>query len=731
MKTESVRAEILVHLATNGKMLHEENFMSPTQQFGINTFDERAMRDFLPKDDYLKLRDTIRKGEKLDMNISNTVAHAMKEWAISKGVSHFTHWFQPQTGATAEKHDSFLEVDDGNVLERFRGSSLVQGEPDASSFPSGGSRTTFEARGYSMWDPSSPAFIMEGPKGGILCIPSVFISYTGEALDKKTPLLRSMETISKSALKILRIFGNKSAQRVITTIGTEQEYFLIDKSFFNLRPDLQITGRTLLGAMPPKGQQLDDHYFGSIKERVLAFMQDAEGELYKLGVPAKTRHNEVAPHQYEIAPIFAEANVGADRNHLIMEILKKVANRHNLALLLHEKPFAGVNGSGKHNNWSLADSDGNNLLDPGETPEQNLQFLVFLVATLHAVYQHADLLRMSIASAGNDHRLGANEAPPAIISVFLGDRITQILNNIKKGKRTKAANDYIIDLGISKLPSILRDNTDRNRTSPFAFTGEKFEFRAIGSSSSVSLANTLLNAAVADSLNGIASEITKGLKKKKKLNEIVLGVLKDYIIETEPIRFEGNNYSKAWEKEAAKRGLPNIKKTGYALDALLAKKNTRMLIRQGVLNQTEIESRYNTKSEQYVTALEIEAQTLRNLIDTKVLPAAISYQDKLLDVVGKLKLLHDLIGEDDYTAQVMLLKQVTGLIKNLQDAVADLNTGLAKGEKINDLPAKSKYFADTVTTLLESAREPSDQLESILPDAEWPLPKYSEMLFIM
>ena len=731
MKAKSVRQEVLLNLASNDKIEREMPTISSAKEFGINTFDDKAMREFLPKDDYRKLRDTIRQGDKLDMRISNSVAHAMKEWAIGKGVTHYTHWFQPQTGATAEKHDSFLEIDDGNVLERFRGSSLVQGEPDASSFPSGGSRTTFEARGYTMWDPSSPAFIMEGPKGGILCIPSVFISYTGEALDKKTPLLRSMDAISDSAMKILDIFGNTSATRVITTIGTEQEYFLIDKHFYNLRSDLQMTGRTLQGAVPPKGQQLDDHYFGAIKERVLAFMQDSESELYRLGVPAKTRHNEVAPHQYEIAPIFAEANVGADRNHLIMEVLKKAANRHGLTLLLHEKPFAGINGSGKHNNWSIADSDGNNLLDPGKTPEENLQFLVFLVATLRAVYQHADLLRMSIASAGNDHRLGANEAPPAIISVFLGHRLTQILNNIQKGKQTKAAEDYIINLGIGKLPSILRDNTDRNRTSPFAFTGEKFEFRAIGSSASVSLANTVLNAAVADSLDVIAADINKGMKKSKNISEVVLGVIQKYVIETEPIRFEGNNYSEEWAKEAEKRKLPNIKKTGYALDAMVASKNSNMLIRKGVFNQIEIESRYNTKVEQYITSLEIETEAIYDLMNTKIIPTAMTYQGELLDTVIKLRDLGNIISGDAYQGEIQLLQKVTSLIKDLNDQLSDLHAKMEKAEAIEDDSKKAKYFSDEIVPALETVRIPADALEAILPDSDWPLPKYSEMLFIM
>ncbi len=619
-QSTTARKEVLLKLSKSA--LPENGSYGPiANYFESNVFNDKVMRESLPKDTYRKLRDTIRKGDKLDLSIANTVAHAMKEWALSKGVTHFTHWFQPQTGLTAEKHDSFLEYDEGHVLERFRGNQLVQGEPDASSFPSGGSRTTFEARGYTMWDPSSPAFIVDGPNGGILCIPSVFISYTGEALDKKTPLLRSMESISNSAMKVLKLFGNTTADRVVTTIGTEQEYFLIDKAYYYLRPDIQITGRTMIGAAPPKGQQMDDHYFGSIKERVLAFMQESERELYKLGVPAKTRHNEVAPHQFELAPIFAEANVGSDRNQMIMEVLKKVANRNDLALLLHEKPFAGVNGSGKHNNWSMSDSDGNNLLDPGETPEENLQFLVFLVATLMAVHKYGDLLRMSIASAGNDHRLGANEAPPAIISVFLGERLSQILDDIKDNKPSSKADDYIIDLGISKLPSIMRDNTDRNRTSPFAFTGQKFEFRAIGSSASVSLANTVLSAAVADSIDILIADIEKEMKTTKEQSKAILLVLRKYVVETEAIRFEGNNYSEEWEKEAAKRGLPNIKRTPYALDSFMVKKNISMLVRQGVYNEIEIEGRYNTKVEQYITALEIEAETFVNIINTFVLPA--------------------------------------------------------------------------------------------------------------
>ncbi|MBC8180502.1 glutamine synthetase III [candidate division KSB1 bacterium] len=728
----SLRQEVLLKIAANGKIPYESPQNNSTSYFGINTFNDKVMRERLPKDAYKKLRDTIKSGDKLDMSISNTVAHAMKEWAISKGASHFTHWFQPQTGLTAEKHDAFLELDEGEVIERFKGNQLVQGEPDASSFPSGGSRTTFEARGYTMWDPSSPAFIVEGPKGGILCIPSVFISYTGEVLDKKTPLLRSMDVLSNSALKVLRLFGNDSATRVIATIGTEQEYFLIDKAFYLLRPDLQHTGRTLQGAQPPKGQQLDDHYFGSIKERVLAFMQDTESELYKLGVPAKTRHNEVAPHQFEIVPIFAEANVGADRNQLIMEVLKKTANRHGMALLLHEKPFAGINGSGKHNNWSMSDPDGNNLLDPGDTPEKNLQFLIFLVAVLRAVHKYGGLLRMTIASAGNDHRLGANEAPPAIISVFLGEQLSTILDDIKEGRKTKKAKENIIDLGLSKIPSIFRDYTDRNRTSPFAFTGEKFEFRAIGSSASVSLANTVLSTAVAESIDLLVEEIEKAISNGDKLDTAILKILQKSIIETEPIRFEGNNYSKEWEEEAERRGLLNIKKTGYALDLLMDEKNVNLLLSKGIFKtRAEIENRYHTKLEQYITALEIEVQTFCDLIDTRIIPAAIAYQNQLLSAVKGLMEIKDLVPAEALKEESKLLHSVIEKIISLKKGNKEIVLKSKEAEEIEDLSIKAKFFSDNITKLLNEVRTPADELEKLVPDVLWPLPKYSEMLFVL
>ena len=730
--SSSPRHQVLLRLASNGQIVENKSSNSSDNSFGMNTFNDQVMREKLPKDVYKKLRDTISKGVSLDMSIANSVAHAMKEWALSRGVTHFTHWFQPQTGATAEKHDSFIEyTSDDVVVERFSGDQLVQGEPDASSFPSGGMRSTFEARGYTMWDPSSPAFIMDGPRGGILCIPSVFISYTGEALDKKTPLLRSMEAISRSALKVLRLFGNETATRVVPSVGTEQEYFLVDKAFYNLRPDLRITGRTLQGAEPPKGQQLEDHYFGSIKERVLAFMQDSESELYKLGVPAKTRHNEVAPHQYEIAPIYAELNVGADRNHLIMEVLKKEAHRHGLALLLHEKPFQGINGSGKHNNWSMADSEGNNLLDPGKTPEENLQFLVILVSILRAVYKFGGLLRASVASVGNDHRLGANEAPPAIMSVFLGERLNNILDDIEKGNTLQSVEDYLIDLGISKLPAIFRDNTDRNRTSPFAFTGNKFEFRAVGSSASVSLSNTFLSAAVADSIDVIVKDIETRLNSGTDFKETILSVLREYIIDTKPIRFEGNNYSGEWEKEAEKRGLPNVKRTGYALDAFIHPENVAMLDSQGVFKKTELEARYSTKLEQYVMALEIEVDTFIKIADTMILPPALSYQENLLSILKDMNELKYIVDDVSETTEAALLSQVRTLTKELKDGCAALKDEVEKGLVLEDLSAQAKYFSDHVVDLLEKVRSTGDELETIVPDELWQLPKYSEMLFIL
>lgn len=731
MTQTKLRKDVLLKVAEKSTGIKEKLNGRKIKKFGINSFNNRVMREKLPKDVYKKLKQTILEGKKLDMSIAKSVAHALKEWATEKGVTHFTHWFQPLTGSTAEKHDAFLEIDnDGFVVERFRPEQLVQGEPDASSFPHGGRRSTFEARGYTAWDPSSPAFIKEGPNGGILCIPSVFISYNGEALDKKTPLLRAMEDINKTASRILNMFGNQS-NRVKITIGTEQEYFLIDKSFYALRPDLQLTGRTLFGAVPPKGQELDDHYFGTIKERVLGFMQDVEEELYKLGIPAKTRHNEVAPQQFEIAPIYAEANIGADRNQLMMQVIKEVADRKGLAALMHEKPFEGINGSGKHNNWSIQDVDGNNLLDPGETPEENLQFLVFLVATLRAVYKYGDILRATVASSSNDHRLGANEAPPAIMSVFLGEHLDSILNHIKEGKDFKSSQDFVIDLGINKLPSILKDNTDRNRTSPFAFTGNKFEFRAPGSNASVSLTNTILSAAVSESLSVMADDIEKENKNEEDFDQAILKVLKKYIIETEPIRFEGDNYSDEWVEEAEKRGLPNLKTSGNAYDAILDEKNIEMLKDRKVFDRIELESLYNTKQGKYITELEIEGKTLINLVRTEIIPTAIDYQTGLIENVQKASKLMKDFDIDTGQDVKQLLDQITELIKNIRASVAELEEKMENAEVKDDLSEAAKYYSDEIVPQLEKVREPVDKLEELIPAEEWPLPKYSEMLFMI
>ncbi|KAA3614987.1 MAG: glutamine synthetase type III [Calditrichaeota bacterium] len=708
--------------------LKRDNLMD---YFGINTFNDTLMREKLPKETYKSLQNTIKNGAKLDKEVADTVAHAMKEWALENGITHFTHWFQPMTGLTAEKHDAFLDINgDGEPIQRFSGNMLIQGEPDASSFPSGGMRTTFEARGYTMWDPSSPAFIMEGPGGGILCIPSVFISYNGEALDKKTPLLRSMSVLDKAACDTLKIFG-REVTKVTTTLGPEQEYFLVDSDYYDSRPDLILAGRTLIGAQPPKGQEMEDHYFGSIKERVLEFMQLAEKELYKLGIPAKTRHNEVAPHQFELAPIFSEANISADRNQQVMEILKKVATRLDLALLLHEKPFAGVNGSGKHLNWSMTDSDGHNLLDPGHTPSENVQFLVFLVAILDAVYSYSDILRATIASTGNDHRLGANEAPPAIMSVFLGSTLSNILDSIEKGDE-HVSREKIIDMGISNLPRILQDNTDRNRTSPFAFTGNKFEFRALGSTASISMPATVLNAAVAESLNSIIEEINSEKKAGKDTTDACFAALKKYIAKTKAIRYEGNNYSDEWVVEAEKRGLPNLKDTPASLEAYRFDKNIKMLTSMGILSEAEIESRYNTKLERYCNIIAIEYETLKTIVSTMVTPSALAYQNNVISAVKGLNEVSSLLGDASVIdEQAKLLTEVAGQVAGLSKTSALLNELTEKAEALDSEKEKAAFIAGKVIPAMDAVRAHSDALEELVPDDLWPLPKYREMLFIM
>ena len=687
--------------------------------FGCNTFDVAAMKKKLPKPIFNSLQETVRRGSRLDPAIANEVAHAVKEWALGKGATHFCHWFQPQTGLTAEKHDAFLTFDDdGRPMERFSGAQLIQSEPDASSFPSGGMRTTFEARGYTAWDPSSPIFIVDGPNGKTLCVPSVFISYTGAALDNKTPLLRSMEILSERALAILRLFGNTSATRVVPTLGCEQEYFLIDKAFYALRPDLVAAGRTLIGARPPKGQELEDHYFGSIKDRILAFMQESETELYKLGIPIKTRHNEVAPSQYETAPIFEEANVASDHNQMVMETMSRVARRHNLACLLHEKPFAGVNGSGKHCNWSLSDSDGENLLEPGATPESNLQFLVFLTATLRAVHRRSGLLRAAIASSGNDHRLGANEAPPAIISAFIGEQLNRVLDAIEKGEAGGAAALERISLGIRKLPEVARDNTDRNRTSPFAFTGNKFEFRAVSSAASVSVPISFLNAAMAEALGEFEQEITKRTAKGMSVQDAALQVVKDMVISTKAIRFEGNNYAAEWVEEAKRRGLPNLRNTPEALAELIRPETKEFLARMRIFGEAESDARYVVRLERYIKDIDIEVEALKNLVSGHVLPAAYR-QLGLLAKAGSGRAVKAAIDKMD------------GAVESLTAKVGDLQSAAERAAGEHEHEGRAKALADTVVPAMAAVREICDRIEESVSDEFWSLPKYREMLSLI
>ena len=697
-----------------------------SKYFGEDTFSTKVMQDKLPKGIYKRIIETIEARRKLDLETANAVAHAIKEWAIDKGATHYCHWFQPMTGATAEKHDSFIEFTDaGDVIERFSGMQLIQGEPDASSFPSGGLRSTFEARGYTAWDPTSPAFIIRNGLGTTLCIPTIFISYTGEALDKKTPLLRSIGAIDKSAVNMLRLLGNQESQKVFATLGPEQEYFLVDQDYYFKRQDLVLSGRSLLGALPPKGQQLEDQYFGSIKERILSFMHDVEEELYKLGIPAKTRHNEVAPSQFEIAPIFEEANLAADHNQLVMETMKRIAPLHKLRLLLHEKPFAGINGSGKHLNWSLSDDLGNNLLNPGKTPHDNIQFLVFLMATIKAVNTHADLLRASVASAGNDHRLGANEAPPAIISVFLGEQLTNILDNIEKGKITKATDAAIIDLGISKLPVLSKDSTDRNRTSPFAFTGNKFEFRAVGSSQSISFPATVLNTIVAEGLDLLAAKIKA---KGGDVKQAALDVVKEEVKANKAILFMGDNYTKEWEQEAQKRKLPN-KKTSYeALKDLKSDKALKLFDKYGVLSPVELKSRYHVRLERYIKEIDIEAATLSTMVQSQILPAAAAYQKTLAQSI---KNAMDVIGDGkELKPQKELLKLVSSLISDAQKEVTALKKEIGKATALGSEDKQAAYFCDVIKPSMNAVRHTVDTLEHYVDNELWPIPKYWEMLFI-
>ncbi len=697
-----------------------------SEYFGCMTFGLAQMREKLPKDDYSHLLKTLDHGKKLPKETAESVASSVKEWAVAKGVTHFCHWFQPMTGSTAEKHDAFISIQYANhselrVIERFTGSQLIQGEPDASSFPSGGMRSTFEARGYTAWDPSSPLFIIEEANGKTLCIPTVFFGYHGQALDNKTPLLRSIDSLSQSACEFLKLVGDVDVKKVQTTLGIEQEYFLIDKNFVSLRPDLVMTGRTLIGSAAARGQQLEDHYFGAIPSRVKQYMQDCEFELYKLGIPIKTRHNEVAPSQFELAPIFEDLNIASDHNLITMEVLKKTALRHGLVCLLHEKPFAGVNGSGKHNNWSMANDKGENLLEPGTTPHQNLRFLACLAITVKAVHDHAATLRAAIASPGNDHRLGANEAPPAIISAFLGELLESILNTIESGKTLKATEQQIIDLGVSQIPNISKDYTDRNRTSPFAFTGNKFEFRAVGSSQNSAVPMAILNAAVSTSFKECSLRL-KELLKKKKRDEAIMELIRQVVKETKAIRFSGNGYSDEWKAEAKKRGLPILNTTPEALSVFKDKKSIQFLITSNVLTAEEIESRYHISIERYIKSLEIEHLTLIELAKTYVVPAIE-------------KQLHSLIQISHGSLSKNSMKQFNSRLEKVDLVYGTLLSELEKFEnlvnKSQSIHQEEKRMNDIVQTVQPASfklRDICDQVELIIADEFWPLPKYREML---
>ena len=689
--------------------------------YGKLVFNDKIMRDKLPNDVYKALRKTIKKGTHLELDVANAVAIAMKEWAVENGATHFTHWFQPMTGYTAEKHDSFISpTDDGQIIMEFSGKELVKGEPDASSFPSGGIRATFEARGYTAWDPSSPAFI----KDGTLCIPTAFCSYTGEALDKKTPLLRSMDALSKEATRVLNLLGNKDIESVTTTVGPEQEYFLIDKDDYAKRRDLIFTGRTLIGAPSPKGQEMDDHYFGALRPRVAAYMHDLDLELWKLGIPAKTKHNEVAPAQHELAPVFDTTNVAVDRNQLTMEIMKRVAQKHNFVCLLHEKPFAGINGSGKHNNWSMTTNTGINLLDPGKTPAENTQFLVFLAAIIKAVDEYADMMRLSVASAGNDHRLGANEAPPAIISIFLGDELTAVIDSIKNDTFFKRDNNVVMETGAAVIPHFTRDNTDRNRTSPFAFTGNKFEFRSLGSSASVATPNIVLNTAVADALSDFY-EVLKDVPEEK-LDEAVHSLIKDTFVKHERVIFNGNGYTDEWVAEAEKRGLYNLKSTPDVLPKFIEDRNIKLFTKHGIFTETEIRSRYEILLENYCKTIHIEACTLREMIYHDFSPAVIKYMDSLSKSILEKKQVSSLIST---AAEEKMLESVSAKYEGLYAAVVKLDEDIKAAESMEDGLDLAKFYHDPVFSAMQKVREFADDIEAYIPDEFLPYPTYSKILF--
>ena len=694
-----------------------------TSIFGENVFNETVMKARLPKETYKQLMKTIEGGEKLDPSVATVVANAMKDWALEKGATHYTHWFQPLTGITAEKHDSFISpIDGGKVIMEFSGKELVQGEPDASSFPSGGIRATFEARGYTAWDPTSYAFI----KDGTLCIPTAFCSYTGEALDKKTPLLRSMQAISKEAVRVLHLFeGNENVTSVKTTVGPEQEYFLVDKEVYDKREDLIYTGRTLFGAKAPKGQELEDHYFGMIKPRVQSFMKDLNKELWKLGILAKTEHNEVAPAQHELAPIFSTTNIACDHNQLTMEIMKKVASRHGMVCLLHEKPFAGVNGSGKHNNWSISTNTGKNLLDPGATPASNAQFLIFLSAIIKAVDKYQNLLRISVASAGNDHRLGANEAPPAIISIFLGDELSEILDCLEQGKPYGKHEKEKMQIGVTVLPEFNKDTTDRNRTSPFAFTGNKFEFRMLGSNESIACANVFLKTAVADVLSEFADKLEKSKDFKNDLHQLILDTIKEH----KRIIFNGNGYDESWVKEAEKRGLSNLRSTPEALSHTMDEENVKLFEKFGVYSKVELESRYEIHNENYSKIINIEAETMLEMAKKDILPCASKYSSKLAQTIGLKKAACD---ECDCTYEAQMLKKVSALTSSIFAKASKLESAVNEAKELADKGDSGKtafFYREKVFAAMGELRAVADELEVITPKELWPFPSYGDLLY--
>jgi glutamine synthetase len=696
--------------------------------FGKNVFNDNAMRQYLTKDSFKSVQDAVVNGSKIDRNIADHISTGMKEWAIAKGATHYTHWFQPLTGTTAEKHDAFFETTEDGAIEKFGGGQLVQQEPDASSFPNGGIRNTFEARGYTAWDPTSPAFIY----GTTLCIPTVFVAYTGEALDNKTPLLRALQTIDTAATAVAKYF-DKTVTKVNPTLGWEQEYFLIDKALAKSRPDINLTGRTLLGHSSAKGQQLDDHYFGSIPKRALDYMRDLETECMLLGIPVKTRHNEVAPNQFELAPIFEETNLAVDHNSLLMDVMSKIGDRHNFKVLFHEKPFAGINGSGKHNNWSLATNTGVNLLSPGSTPMKNLQFLTFFINTIKAVNEYEELLRAAIAGASNDHRLGANEAPPAIISVFIGSQLTNVLDALEKVKDGKLSPEDKTDLKLNvvgKIPEILLDNTDRNRTSPFAFTGNKFEFRAVGSTANCAKPMTVLNAIVAQQLMKFKIQVDGLIKEKKmKKDDAIFNVLREYIKDSKRIRFEGDGYGEAWEKEAEKRGLSNNKTTPVALKEQVSKKTIKLYEDLGIMSKVEVEARYEIEVEEYAMHIQIEGRVLGDIARNHVIPTAIRYQNILIENVQGLK---DIYGKDFKKfagEQMRLIEAISGHIENINKDTTAMIDARKKANKIDSAEKRAIMYCDKVKPFFETIRYHCDKLELLVDDELWPLTKYRELLF--